>query len=43
MEILEEIMRAHKHLTRLLENYLNDELTSKKKEIKIVKIKTKTI
>jgi hypothetical protein len=42
MEIPEEILQAHKHLTRLLEKYLDDELTSKKKEIKFVKIKTKT-
>jgi hypothetical protein len=28
--------------SRLLEKYLDDELTSKKKEIKFVKIKTKT-
>ncbi len=30
MEILEEILQAHKHLTRLLEKYLDDELMSKK-------------
>jgi hypothetical protein len=43
MEILEEILEAHKHLTRLLEKYLHDEAMNKKKEIKFVKIKTKTI
>ncbi len=43
MEIPEEILQAHKHLTRLLEKYLDDELMSKKKEIKFVKIKTKTV
>jgi hypothetical protein len=32
MEIPEEILQAHKHLTRLLEKYLDDELTSKKKK-----------
>jgi hypothetical protein len=42
MEIPEEIMQAHKHLTRLLEKYLNDELMNKKKEINFVKIKMKT-
>jgi hypothetical protein len=42
MEIPEEILQAHKHLTRLLEKYLDDELTNKKKEIKLVKIKMKT-
>jgi hypothetical protein len=42
MEIPEEILQAHKHLTRLLEKYLDDELTSKIKEIKFVKIKMKT-
>jgi len=42
MEIPEEILQAHKHLTWLLEKYLDDEMTSKKKEIKFVKIKTKT-
>jgi hypothetical protein len=35
MEIPEEILQAHKHLTRLLEKYLDDELTSKKKRNKI--------
>jgi DNA topoisomerase VI subunit B len=38
MEIPEEILQAHKHLTRLLEKYLDDELTSKKKEKKTHKI-----
>jgi hypothetical protein len=44
MEILQKILQAHKHPTRLLEKYLDDEMKSKKKkEIKFVKIKTKTI
>jgi hypothetical protein len=43
MEIPEEILQVHKHLTRLLEKYLDDELTSKKQEINFVKIKTKTV
>jgi len=34
MEIPEEILQAHKHLTRLLEKYLDDELTSKNKHNK---------
>jgi hypothetical protein len=42
MEILQKLLQAHKHPTRLLEKYLDDELKSKKKEIKFVKIKTKT-
>jgi hypothetical protein len=41
MEIPKEILQAHKHLTRLLEKYLDNELTSKKTKIKFVKIKTK--
>jgi hypothetical protein len=40
MEILEEILQAHKHLTRLLEKYLEMSRQTKKKK-KIVKIKTK--
>jgi DNA topoisomerase VI subunit B len=39
MEILEEILEAHKHLTRLLEEYLDDEVTRKKK----IKKKMKTV